>query len=303
MVQAHCERRVQRHCCHQPLTVLQSPNSPHRTAALPNAPVGVFDSGVGGLSILQALQQQLPNESFVYLADSGFAPYGERDEAFVLERARHVLHILLRQHHVKAFVLACNTATALAIHVLRQEFAQLPIFGVEPAIKPAAQQSRTRRIGVMATAGTLGSAKFQELHRSLQDQAEFVLQACDGLADAIEQQWQHADSSEVLTLCRKHLGAMGEFGTEEHQIDTVVLGCTHYPFAKPLIQSVVGPHVSLLDTGAPVARRVSQVLHDKHLLAGPEYPPSLQLLATGETRNLQTAAATWLQISQSASLV
>lgn len=257
----------------------------------------MFDSGVGGLSILQALQQQLPNESFVYLADSGFAPYGERDEAFVLQRARHVLHILLGQHHIKAFVLACNTATALAIHVLRQEFAQLPIFGVEPAIKPAALQTRTRRVGVMATAGTLGSAKFQELHRSLQDQADFVLQACDGLADAIEQQWQHGDSSEVLALCRKHLGAMGEFGKEAHQMDTVVLGCTHYPFAKPLIQSAVGPHVSLLDTGDPVARRVSQVLHDKQLLAGPEYPASLQLLATGETSNLQTAVRVWLRQS------
>lgn len=264
---------------------------------MPNAPIGVFDSGVGGLSILEALQQQLPNESFVYLADSGFAPYGERDEAFVLQRARHVLHILLEQHHIKAFVLACNTATALAIHVLRQEFAQLPIFGVEPAIKPAALQTRTRRVGVMATAGTLGSAKFQELQRSLQDQAEFVLQACDGLADAIEQQWQHGDSSEVLALCRKHLGAMGEFGKEAHQMDTVVLGCTHYPFAKPLIQSVVGPHVTLLDTGDPVAKRVSQVLHDKQLLAGPEYPASLQLLATGETSNLQTAVRVWLHQS------
>jgi len=279
------------------LNVLQSQNSPHRTTAAPNAPIGVFDSGVGGLSILQALQLQLPNESFVYLADSGFAPYGERDEAFVLQRARHVLHILLRQHHIKAFVLACNTATALAIHVLRQEFVQLPIFGVEPAIKPAALQTRTRRVGVMATAGTLGSAKFQELHRSLQDQADFVLQACDGLADAIEQQWQHGDSSEVLALCRKHLGAMGEFGKEAHQMDTVVLGCTHYPFAKPLIQSAVGPHVSLLDTGDPVARRVSQVLHDKQLLAGPEYPASLQLLATGETSNLQTAVRVWLHQS------
>lgn len=277
--------------------MLQSQNSPHRTTAAPNAPIGVFDSGVGGLSILQALQLQLPNESFVYLADSGFAPYGERDEAFVLQRAKHVLHILLGQHHIKAFVLACNTATALAIHVLRQEFVQLPIFGVEPAIKPAALQTRTRRVGVMATAGTLGSAKFQELHRSLQDQAEFVLQACDGLADAIEQQWQHGDSSEVLALCRKHLGAMGEFGKEAHQMDTVVLGCTHYPFAKPLIQSAVGPHVSLLDTGDPVARRVSQVLHDKQLLAGPEYPASLQLLATGETSNLQTAVRVWLHQS------
>jgi len=281
--------------------VLQNAHSSHLTTAVPSAPVGVFDSGVGGLSILQALQLQMPNESFVYLADSGFAPYGERDEAFVLQRARHVLNMLLQQHQIKAFVVACNTATALAIHALRQEFTQLPIFGVEPAIKTAAQQSRTRRIGVMATAGTLGSPKFHELHRSLQDQAEFVLQACDGLADAIEQQWQHANDHKVLALCRKYLDAMGDFGTEAHQIDTVVLGCTHYPFAKPLIQSEVGPHVCLLDTGGPVARRVHQVLQDKQLLAGPEHQPTLKLLATGETSNLHTAATVWLKLAQSVS--
>jgi glutamate racemase len=264
----------------------------------PHSPVGVFDSGVGGLSILRALQIQLPNESFVYLADSGFAPYGERDEAFVLQRARSVLHTLLQQHQIKALVIACNTATALAIHVLRQEFPALPIFGVEPAIKPAALLSHTHRIGVMATAGTLGSAKFQELHRSLHDQAEFVLQACDGLADAIEQQWQQRDNSTVLALCRKYLGAMGEFGTETNQIDTVVLGCTHYPFVKPLIQALLGPRVCLVDTGEPVARRVAQVLQDKQMLAGLDHSPQLQLMATGETRNLQSAANAWLLASQ-----
>lgn len=277
-------------------------HAPEKTSA-PHSPVGVFDSGVGGLSILQALQRQLPHESFVYLADSGFAPYGERDEAFVLQRARSVLQTLLQHHQIKALVIACNTATALAIHVLRQEFPALPIFGVEPAIKPAALLSHTRRIGVMATAGTLGSAKFQELHRSLQDQAEFVLQACDGLADAIEQQWQQSDDNTVLALCRKYLGAMGEFGSATHQIDTVVLGCTHYPFAKPWIQELLGPHVSLVDTGEPVARRVAQVLENKGLLAGLDHTPTLQLMATGETRNLQSAAKAWLQSSQPVSRV
>ncbi|MFM7802013.1 MAG: glutamate racemase [Limnohabitans sp.] len=269
----------------------------------PHSPVGVFDSGVGGLSILRALQIQLPNESFVYLADSGFAPYGERDKAFVLQRARSVLHTLLQQHQIKALVIACNTATALAIHVLRQEFPALPIFGVEPAIKPAALQSRTHRIGVMATAGTLGSAKFQELHRSLHDQAEFVLQACDGLADAIEQQWQQPDNRLVLSLCRKYLDAMGEFGTAPHQIDTVVLGCTHYPFAKSLIQNLLGPHVSLVDTGDPVARRVAQVLNDRQLLANPNYLPYVKFMATGEISNLESAAKAWLQLSPSVSVV
>ena len=124
-------------------------------------PVGVFDSGVGGLSILQALQQQLPNEAFVYLADSAHAPYGERDEEFVLQRARSVLHLLHAQHHIKALVIACNTATALAIKVLREENPDLPIVGVEPAIKPAAILSQTRRIGVMPQPPRYRAANFK----------------------------------------------------------------------------------------------------------------------------------------------
>lgn len=276
---------------------------PHHMTLPRLAPIGVFDSGVGGLSILQALQSQLPHESFVYLADSGFAPYGERDEAFVLQRAHHVLHTLLQQHQIKALVVACNTATALAIHELREAYPDLPVFGVEPAIKPAALQSQTHRVGVMATAGTLGSAKFQELQRSLQDQAEFILQACDGLADAIEQQWQTPDDHTVRSLCETYLHAMGEFGAASRQIDTLVLGCTHYPFAKPVIQRIVGPDVRLIDNGQPVARRVAQVLHDKGLLVTDALEPKLHLLATGETRNLQSAAAAWLKLSAPVSVV
>jgi glutamate racemase len=157
--------------------------------------------------------------------------------------------------------------------------------------------SHTKRVGVMATPATLQSDKFQTLLSSLLTEAEFVLQACEGLADAIEQQWQHTDNQGVAALCKKYVEAMGAFGTQAGQMDVLVLGCTHYPFAEPLIQSAVGPHVSLLDTGDPVARRVSQVLHDKQLLAGPEYPASLQLLATGETSNLQTAVRVWLHQS------
>jgi glutamate racemase len=214
-----------------------------------------------------------------------------------------VLHTLLQRHQIKALVVACNTATALAIHELREAYPDLPVFGVEPAIKPAALQSQTHRVGVMATAGTLGSAKFQELQRSLQDQAEFVLQACDGLADAIEQQWQTPDDHTVRSLCETYLHAMGEFGAASRQIDTLVLGCTHYPFAKPVIQRIVGPDVRLIDNGQPVARRVAQVLHDKGLLVTDALEPKLHLLATGETRNLQSAAAAWLKLSAPVSVV
>jgi glutamate racemase len=259
-------------------------------------PVGVFDSGVGGLSILQALQQQLPNESFVYLADSAHAPYGERDEAFVLQRARSVLQTLQEQQQIKALVIACNTATALAIKVLRQENPDLPIVGVEPAIKPATALSQTRRIGVMATAATLSSSKFQDLLAGLSPQAEFVLQACEGLADAIEQQWQLTDDQAVLALCRKYLKAMGAFGTKPSEIDTLVLGCTHYPFAMPQLRSLLGAAVTLVEPGLPVAKRLLQLLSEQQLLSR-HVTPGLQLMATGETLNLQTAVRIWLNQS------
>lgn len=264
-----------------------------------NAPIGVFDSGVGGLSILQALQWQLPQESFVYLADSAHAPYGERDETFVADRATHVLQSLLHHHQIKAFVVACNTATALAIHVLRHMHPDLPIFGVEPAVKPAAQHTQTGRVGVMATAGTLGSEKFQTLLQGLRPDTEFILQACDGLADAIERQSNDKDDLEVRHLCRKYLQAMGAFGKDANQIDTLVLGCTHYPFAKSVIQDTVGNQVVLIDNGAPVAKRVAQVLQETSLLCDATRPSTLALFATGQTSNLQRAAAAWLGISPS----
>ena len=132
-----------------------------------NHPIGVFDSGVGGLSILKALRAELPGEDFVYLADNAHAPYGERVDDYVADRSRAVLRRLIEDHQVKMMVVACNTATAAAIHLLRDEFPQLPLVGVEPALKPAVASSRTRRIGVLATRGTLSSGKFAALHDSL----------------------------------------------------------------------------------------------------------------------------------------
>lgn len=265
---------------------------------VPTQHVGVFDSGVGGLSILKALQQHLPGENFVYLADSGFAPYGERDEAFVLERARACLSLLRQHQTIKALVVACNTATALAISVLRQENPELPIFGVEPAIKPAAAASLTHKIGVLATAATLQSSKFLELLDRLQTtDTEFVLQACEGLADAIEQQWQTGGNTAVQTLCHQYLAQMGAFGNAAGQIDTLVLGCTHYPFASRELQCLAGASVRLIEPGTPVAKRVQQVLQEKGLIVEAD-AGQLQLLATGETRNLQEAVWHWLSQRQ-----
>jgi len=249
-------------------------------------PVGVFDSGIGGLSVLQALRAEMPHQSFVYLADSGHAPYGEREPGHVIERSQAITKHLIQAHDIQALVVACNTATAAAITLLRQQHPELPVVGVEPALKPAAQASRTHRVGVLATRGTLESAKFQALLASLQGQADFVLQACDGLADAIE----HQDSERIAALGRHYVHALGSCGRDEGKIDTVVLGCTHYPLVTDTFQSLLGPEVELLASGPPVARQTRRVL--PHIADRGQ--PTLRWLSTGRADQLQAAVQRWL---------
>lgn len=265
-------------------------------------PIGVFDSGVGGLSVLRALRAELPREHFVYFADSGHAPYGERDDRHVIARSRAVTAALRAGYGIKALVIACNTATAAAVHLLRAEHPDLPIIGVEPALKPAVGLSTTHHIGVMATRGTLGSAKFAALLASLAGLATFTLQACDGLADAIERQ----ETSKVIALCDQYTLGMGAFGTQNGQIDTLVLGCTHYPFAAECLQAHAGPQVRLIDTGEPVARHTHQLLQTRHIPLQPAgtatefadaHPALLTLVSSGSPQVLQAAAARWLGLA------
>ncbi|WP_431095784.1 glutamate racemase [Polaromonas aquatica] len=253
-------------------------------------PVGVFDSGVGGLSILRSLRAQLPAESFVYLADAGFAPYGERGDAFVIERTRAVVRQLRDVHEIKALVIACNTATAAAVHLVRTEHPDLPLVGVEPALKPAVALSRTRRIGVMATRGTVNSGKLRALHDSLKDQAEFILQPCDGLADAI----QNHDTAKINALCEQYTEAMAPWGGLPGQVDTLVLGCTHYAFAWNTLQALVGPDVRLIETGEPVARQTRRLLEAAGQAQADDAPGRVTLLTTGSQAPLEAAAHRWL---------
>jgi len=258
--------------------------------------IGIFDSGIGGLSVLQALRAELPQHDFIYIADSGHAPYGERDAAHVIARSRALTGWLLDQG-VQAVVVACNTATAAAIDVLRAEHPQLPIIGVEPALKPAAALSRTGRIGVMATRGTLGSNRFRALLDSLSGQAEFVLQPCDGLAEAIEQAVGCAPNApELIAACARHTRAMGQFGVKTGEIDTLVLGCTHYPFAGEVLRSLVGPEVRILDTGTPVARQTRLRLPALPPADISAEPGQLKLFSTGQPLALQSAVQRWLSL-------
>jgi len=265
-------------------------------------PIGVFDSGVGGLSVLQALQEELPCERFVYIADSGHAPYGERDDTHIVTRSRAIAHHLVQQHNIKALVVACNTATAAAIQALRQLHPALPIIGIEPALKPAAATSQTHVIGVMATRGTLNSEKFRNLLQSLHGQATFVLQPCDGLADAIE----HADAIKIGAACAYYTGAMGRFGLNSGEIDTLVLGCTHYPFAIAELRAQVGEQVVFLEGGAPVARQTRRVLAAGGQLVDPAAGPCAgqtttpAFYTTGSVGTLRHAVQSWLHLQADA---
>ena len=251
-------------------------------------PVGVFDSGIGGLSVLRALRAELPHQNLVSVADSGHAPYGERDPSHAIERTQAVARYLLTEHHIQTLVVACNTATAAAIHLLREQYPELPIVGVEPALKPAQQTSTTRRVGVLATRSTLRSAKFQTLHESLKGPVEFVLEPCDGLADAIERQ----DEPRIAELSRKYVSALGPLGRGAGDIDTVVLGCTHYPLVTATLQQLLGPEVSLVESGVPVARQVHRVI-PRPADTG---DGSVQWYTTGRPHGLESAVQRWLDL-------
>ena len=269
--------------------------------------IGVFDSGIGGLSILKALRAEMPQERFIYWADSGFAPYGERTDDFVIARSHDITAKLLARGRLKAVVVACNTATAVAIESLRAKYPHLPFIGVEPALKPALLQTQTGCVGVIGTQGTLNSSRFDKLLKTVQEdalpkQGHFVLQACKGLAMAIEKQTEKSlnDTAEVAQLCAKYVQSMGSFGHADAQIDTLVLGCTHYIFVQDILQNLVGPDVQLISTEEAVAKQTKRLITP---VAGVPFAPSLssesekiELWTTGALSSLQSAALRWLDL-------
>jgi glutamate racemase len=235
-------------------------------------PVGVFDSGVGGLSVLQALRLELPYEHFLYAGDSGRAPYGDRPAEFVVERAITITEFLIDQG-AKAVVVACNTATAVAVESLRARFA-IPIVAIEPAVKPAASRTRSRVVGVLATTGTLSSPNVGKLLASYGSDVEFVIQPCPGLADQVEK--GELASEATRALVERYMRPIIDKGG-----DIVVLGCTHYPFLRPLIQDVAGPAVEVIDPATPVARELRRRLEYAGLLQNGGQPGTETFWTTG----------------------
>jgi len=229
-----------------------------------DAPVGIFDSGVGGLSILRHIRAQLPHEHLIYVADSGFAPYGDKPEQVVAERSLAIARFLAA-HGAKALVVACNTATIAAVKLLRERFPEMPIVGVEPGLKPAAAASRNGKIGVLATERALAGAKFLKLRDEIAQAtgAEFLLQPCKGLADQIE--FGELDSQETSAMLRRYIAPLLAQGA-----DTLVLGCTHYPLVQASIERVIEEEgvrgVTVIDTGEAVARQLGRLLETGGLL-------------------------------------
>lgn len=230
------------------------------------APVGVFDSGVGGLSVLAEIQRLLPHESLLYVADGGHIPYGEKSPEFIRQRCVNIAEFF-RAQGAKALVIACNTATVAAAADLRERYPQWPLVGMEPAVKPAAAATRSGVVGVLATTGTLQSAKFAALLDRFASDVRVVTQPCPGLVELIEAGDLQAPA--LRELLHGYVQPLLEAGC-----DTIILGCTHYPFLKPLLMQMVPAEVSLIDTGAAVARQLQRLLQQRALLAsGPAAEP------------------------------
>lgn len=221
------------------------------------SPIGVFDSGVGGISVLKHIHALLPKEDLLYVADSQFAPYGNKTPDFIQARAFLIADFLIA-NGAKSIVVACNTATAAAVDMLRQKY-HLPIIGMEPAVKPAAAATKTGVVGVLATSGTLKSAQFSALLEHYGQQVKVETQACHGLVECVER-------GELNTASTQNLLANYVLPLMTANADTIVLGCTHYPFLRPLIEGLVGKDVVLIDTGAAVAKELKRRLEDACLL-------------------------------------
>lgn len=244
--------------------------------------IGVFDSGVGGLTVLRELRRQLPAVPLRYIADTAYAPYGPHDSDYIIGRSLRVAGHLVDQG-ARLLVVACNTATAHAIAALRARWPSLPIVGTEPGIKPAVAASRSGRIGVLATAATLASARYRDLLARHAGSARVMSQPCPGLVDLIEA--GDLQSPALDALIESFCAPLREAG-----VDTVLLGCTHYPLVQPRLQRALGAEVRLLNIETAVAQQSARLWQGLGL---PEAsaPAPLHLASTGDAAALQRFVA------------
>lgn len=245
--------------------------------------IGVFDSGVGGLSVIREIRKQLPQEDILFIADQAHVPYGPRPLIEVRDFADAITRYLIDQG-ARLVVVACNAASAAALHELRKTYPQILFVGMEPAVKPAAETTHTGKVGVLATPATFQGALYNSVVERFASGVTLLTDTCPGLVHQIET--GNLEGSETRLILVKALRPMLEQG-----IDTIVLGCTHYPFVIPLIQNIAGPHVRVIDPAPAVARQVERVFVQLNLPQEQQKPqhgkPRIHILTTGEPRLLR----------------
>lgn len=245
-----------------------------------NKPIGIFDSGVGGTSIWKEIHQLLPNEHTIYLADSKNAPYGPKGKDAIIQLSVKNTEFLIKKG-CKIVVVACNTATTNAIDYLRANY-DLPFIGIEPAIKPAALQSKTKAVGILATKGTLSSSLFAKTSNLFANNIKKVEQDGDGLVELIESGSLY--TNETKDLLQTYLQPM-----IEAEIDYLVLGCTHYPYLIPILLELLPKHVKIIDSGEAVARHTKTILQEYNLMNTQNTTnPNIQFYTNGKTEVLQS---------------
>jgi glutamate racemase len=256
-------------------------------AIVNSQPIGLFDSGVGGLSVWREIVRQLPNESTLYLADSAHVPYGNRSCREVLAFSEAIVQCLIDQG-CKAIVVACNTASAVALHALRRSHPGVPILGLEPAVKPAISLSQTKVVGVMATPATFQGHLYRATVGRYATDVRVVEQVCLGLADCVE---SGASEADLEWLLRGFLAPMLAANA-----DTIVLGCTHYPFVIETIRRLAGPERRVIDPAPAVAAHLARVLRTGGCVAPPDTKARHRFLTTGSAAAFNTACQRLLDL-------
>jgi glutamate racemase len=244
-------------------------------------PIGIFDSGVGGLSVLRAIRAELPREDMLYLGDQAHIPYGPRPKAEIRKFAFGITRFLLKQGS-KLIVVACNAASAAALHELREAFPEVSFVGMEPAVKPAAETTQTGKVGVLATPTTFAGDLYASVVERFAQHVEIFKSTCPGLVEQIEA--GALDAPETRTILEDALQPMLSEG-----IDTIVMGCTHYPFVIPLIETITGPGVRTIDPAPAVARQARRLLTQGELLNQQEVAGHKQFFTSGDTAALENS--------------
>jgi glutamate racemase len=244
-----------------------------------NKPIGIFDSGIGGTSIFKEIHSLLPNENCIYLADSKNAPYGNKTKKEILQLCIKNTEYLLKQD-CKIIVVACNTATTNAISYLRKTY-DVPFIGIEPAIKPAALNTKTNAVGILATKGTLSSQLFHKTTNLYASGIKVIEQVGEGIVQLIES--GQLNSKKLVALLNKYTEPM-----VEADIDHLVLGCTHYPYLIPILNKMLPKKVTIIDSGLAVAKQTQAILQSKNLLNTTASQPSIKFYSNGDIEVLNT---------------